>query len=312
MRYGLLFPGQGSHYVGMCARLVSQYEIARHIFEQAADILRYDLYGLISSATIKELSLSSIAQPAVVVASYALYSVFRHCFRQDPSAVLGHSLGEISALIAVEAIPFVDGLAFVQKRGELMLEAEQMNLGASGIVVDVSQKKLQAMIASFRSEHFVTITGYNSPNQLMVGGTEDGLDMLVNMLDQQGGEYIPFKMMPMKATAPFHCSLMQSLQAKYSLLVKELKIGKPKYPLWSTIRGAEAMDHTLIRESLQRQLLSPVLWQQALVGMAGNGLDRLIDIGPGETMKNLVFDTPGLPKCIAFDLCETRDSVLIK
>ncbi len=308
--FALLFPGQGSQYIGMCAELIQQFAVAEEVFEEANQVLNFDLRSLILNGNINELTLSENAQPAVVTASYALFRVFEELIDGKPVCAAGHSLGEISALIAAGALSFSDGLLYARKRGELMHHAVQEKKGGAGIVVDLDVKTLNTLIDSIKPYDYVTISGYNSPRQFIVAGTSSALLLLEKEVDKNGGEFIPFKMMPMKVDSPYHSNLMAFLTPQFRKILPSIKFKKTNFDIWSTITAKVITLSDSISDILCNQLILPVCWNQVLKGMCKAGVELLIDIGPQEIMSNLVKENPGLPISLAFDSKNDKEKII--
>ena len=217
-KFALLFPGQGSQYIGMCRDLIHHYPIAGNIFNEANAILNFDLRRLVLEGDIEALTLSENAQPAVLTASYASYCVFMQLVKQNPLCAMGHSLGEISALIASGAVEFAEALVYVQKRARIMQQAVDQHKGGSAVVTDLSGSVLIGLIDAISVDDvIVTISGYNSPNQFVVAGTNAGLFQLSKEISKAGGEFIPFKLIPMKVNAPYHCVLMTFAKSRLKM-----------------------------------------------------------------------------------------------
>ncbi|GAA0365694.1 ACP S-malonyltransferase [Bacillus horti] len=301
MKLALAFPGQGSQYIGMCNKLMMDFSVVNQVFEEANQALDSDLRSLIKNGKLEELTLSEHAQPAVVTASYALYRVFEEQTGLTPFCAVGHSLGEISALIAAGAMSFSDGVRFARKRGEIMHRAMQEKKGRAGIVVDLEEAALMSMINTICLDDYVAITGYNSPNQFIVAGHQTALQRLDKEVATEGGELIPFRMMPMKADAPYHSQLMTYLQPDIKQTLQKIDFNHTKFDVWSTVTGRiiEPTDH--IADILGDQLVQPVYWNQALSKINAQEVELIIDMGPQQITRNLVRENKTLPTCLAFD-----------
>jgi [acyl-carrier-protein] S-malonyltransferase len=247
------------------------------------------------------LTRSDYAQPAVLTASYALYRLFRERFGPAVQGAAGHSLGEISALAAAGAVSFAQAVDYVRKRGRLMQQAQQEKRGETGLALDLERTVLEDLIRQIRPHGYAAISGYNSPRQFVVAGVPSALRMLDRLADDHGGEWIPFRMVPMKANAPYHSELMEEYLAEWREAISQLAFKDPEFPVWSTVTGEAIRRAEDIPGILERQLTSPVLWTQALQGMAESGASLFIDIGPQQISRNLVREHAGLPECLAFD-----------
>lgn len=308
----LLFPGQGCQYIGMCKRELEEHPLVAEVFEEASDALELDMRALIFESDMPTLTLSENAQPAVVTASYALYRVLKQETGFVPDSAAGHSLGEISALIAAGALSFADGVRFARRRGALMHRAAEEKKGRAGLVLDLEVEKSEALVKQVCSEDYVTISGYNSPRQFIVAGHQSALLALEELVDEAGGEFFPFRMMPMKSDAPYHSKLMQFIRPEIEEALVELKFGKPQFEIWSTVSGQPIESAEAIPGLLAAQLVTPVYWNQVLAGMQEAGVDCFVDIGPQQIIRNLVRENTELPLALAFDDEADRESVIKK
>lgn len=283
-----LFPGQGSQYIGMCSDLLNTEPESRRIFAEASETLGFDLRALVLAGSLEQLTQSEYAQPAVLAASYTLFESFTRRSGILPDYAIGHSLGEITALVAAGALKFADGLRFTAARGALMHRAVREQRGRAGIVVDIGQEALEHIVASIRDLHYVSISGYNSPNQFVVAGEAQGLRLLDDKVDQAGGEFIPFRMMPMKADAPYHSELMHFIQPEIEEIVSELSFSAPEFAICSTVHGELIHQAADIPKLLTAQLLEPIRWIQALAQVQLRGATVWMDVGPGQSVKNML------------------------
>lgn len=284
----MLFPGQGSQYIGMCSELYYNNDNAKKLYNTASEILGFDLWNMIEKEKLQTLTKSKNAQPAILVSSYVLYQEFFNKFGQLPTIAVGHSLGEISALMCAGSLTFEDGVSFVKQRGILMDMALEEKIGFCGIVTDVETEVLESVIQKINETGYVTITGYNSPNQLMVGGEKTVERLLDDQISNLGGQYIPFRMIPMKANAPYHSKLMEFLKPKFTEILSQVNIKSPAFPILSTVSGEIISDPSKISESLINQLVTPVKWTQALEKLKSMGIECLVDIGPNKIVKSCI------------------------
>ncbi|MGQ8872751.1 ACP S-malonyltransferase [Paenibacillus sp. TSA_86.1] len=300
-----LFPGQGSQYIGMCSDLLNNEPEAMLIFAEASEVVGFDLRTLILAGSLEQLTQSEYAQPAVLTASYARFDSFVRRTGITPDYAIGHSLGEIAALVAAGALKFGDAVRFTAARGALMHQAIQEQKGRAGIVVDMSQAELESIVTNIRETHYVTISGYNSPNQFVVAGEAIGLRLLDDIVDRAGGEFIPFRMMPMKADAPYHSELMQFIQPEMEAMVSKLSFFTPEFSICSTVNGKFIRETEEIPRLLTDQLLQPIHWIQALAQVQRMGATTWMDVGPSQSVRNMLaeYDT----SIIAYSLDDPHD-----
>lgn len=311
MNTTILFPGQGSQYINMCSNLEKDFLIVRQIFEEANESLGFNIKKMIETSTMEELTRSENAQPAIIAASYAFYKVFEQLTGVKPDYAAGHSLGEISALIAAGAMSFKDGIVYARKRGQIMAKAAEGKRGRAGVVIDVEENKLREIIEDINKNDYVIISGYNSPKQFIVAGTESAVLKIDDKLDEIGAQFIPFRMIPMKADAPYHTELMAYLKEELESILSEIKFKGLEFKIYSTVTGSLITERDNIGEILSRQLISPIKWNQAVDKINNSGTDLFIDIGPKTIMRNLMRENSELKQQIlAFDDKDDRKSIL--
>ena len=301
MRYSIVFPGQGSQYTGMSSAVMKKNPEAVHIFEEASDVLGLDLHGMIEKTSMKEITKSENAQPAVLTTSYALFRTFINSVEVMPKSLAGHSLGEITALVCAKSIPFAQGVAFARDRGKIMQKALDDNKGFTGVVTDLTVAQVEGLLEEAKKMGYVAITGYNSPKQLILGGERRALRVLDDAVDEAGGQFIPFRMIPMKADAPYHSELMSDIEPMVKDIVDGIRFSKPIYTIWSSVTGSIIKSETAIPQILIKQLISPIQWMQALNGISEDGVDFIVDIGPNKIMRNLAGEYENLPVSLAYD-----------
>ena len=309
MNYVMLFPGQGSQYLHMCHDLYGKSDEVRKIFETSSELLGYDLWQMIEHGDLKTLTRSQNAQPAVLTASYALYQNFIKKYGKKPDMVVGHSLGEISALVCTGSIPFEDAICFVRSRGELMERAFQEKLGFAGIITDMEQNELERILSELNEEGYVAITGYNSPNQFMVRGNTQIEKILDDKIEACGGQYIPHRMIPMKVNAPYHSRLMNIYQKDFEKMLEGIKFSVPDVTVFSTVSGSMIQNESEIPKLLIEQMASPILWNQAIEEIVKKKYDAYIDIGPNKIIRNLIEEKTRTLCVLAADDREEEEKI---
>lgn len=310
MKAALAFPGQGSQYLGMCKHLLNEHKVAREVFNEACHTLDFDITSLIMNSNLEELTLSENAQPAVITASQALYRVFKKETNIHPVAVAGHSLGEISAMIALNVMSFSDGVRYARKRGEIMHQVIHKDLGRAAVVTDMDVIQLETMLNAIRKNDYAIISGYNTANQFIVAGSNTALKKLEKDVHSYGGELIPFRMIPMKADAPYHSELMGEYQSLLWEAFQDVTLNPPSTDLWSTVTGEKVHTAKQIRENIHHQFVSPVLWTHVLEKIEKSGVDVIIDIGPQQIMRNFIRESNNEMSAYAFDDDTDREELL--
>lgn len=308
-KISVLFPGLGCQYPRMCIPLIQRYRYIKDIFDEASDVLTKDLVSLISEGSMFELTVSKEAQSLIVVTSYALFEILKRELGVTFCFLAGHSLGEITAMVIADCLSFSEAVCFTKGRGQLMQRAAEAVEGSTGLAVDIMEEKLRDIVSSIAKNNYVCISGYNSPNQLMVAGTKAGVKAVAEGVYDYGGEFIPFKMMPMKVDAPYHSHLMMPYQLEYQELLDKISFSEPDLPVWSTVTGGAIKSAEEISEILLKQLVLPVQWSQILTALCNKGVELFIDIGPSQIIKNLVNEDESLSPCLSFDDAQERRKI---
>ncbi|MCM3746394.1 ACP S-malonyltransferase [Paenibacillus pasadenensis] len=283
-KMAFLFPGQGSHFVGMSKGLYDQYEIVKQTFQEASDVLGYDLAKLCFDGPLSELSKAKNSQPAILVSSVASFRVYMQELGIVPQFLAGHSLGEYAAFTCAGAIRFADAVQLLHERGQLTDEVAASGVGAMSIVDGVDRKlveqECQAMMQDGRQ---VWVSCYNSPNQTAISGDSDAVMELEDRLANHGGLATP-----LLASAPFHCSYMQPMADKLLDKLNRLPYGFFKYPV-ITNRNAEPTAHPdKVAHNLGLHLTQPVQWERTMNYFKHKGVTLAIEMGPKNVLTNMV------------------------
>ena len=185
----------------------------------------------------------------------------------------------------------------------------ESKIGFAGIVLDMNLEGLQEVLSRLNEKGYVAITGYNSAGQFMVGGVRELERVVDDEITDCGGQYVPHRMIPMKANAPFHSLLMKEMQPKLKELLDTMAFHAPRYPILSTVSGEIINDSTDIKDILLNQMVQPILWNQAIEKMQEKDIDAFIDVGPNKIMKNLVQENEKCKNVFAVDAKEDRQEI---
>ncbi|MCC6954611.1 MAG: ACP S-malonyltransferase [Deltaproteobacteria bacterium] len=276
---GGLFPGQGSQSVGMGRDFAEHSELARAIFNEANETLGYDLKALCLEGPLENLTLTQNAQPAILTVSYIAYRLAE----VTPVAAAGHSLGEYTALVAAEALSFRDAVQLVHRRGKYLQEAVPEGAGKMIAVLGPTVPEIEAVIATV-DVGVKEIANINSPGQTVVSGDVAGIDALAAALTKAG-----MKVIPLKVSAPFHCSLMKSAERKLAEDIAKVSFSDPKFPVYSNVTATKVTSGSEAKELLVKQVCSPVRWTESMQNMIRDfDLKQSIEFGAGGVLSNLL------------------------
>jgi [acyl-carrier-protein] S-malonyltransferase len=301
----LLFPGQGTQYVGMGKVFSEQFPIAARTFEEANDILGFNLKDLCFNGDLNELSQTENTQPAILAVTVAMYRVLWQEVDLEPDYLTGHSLGEISALTCAEGISFPDALKIVRERGRAMQNAV---LAGNGAMLAVNGIEAALVEAECNKERMngkpVAISNYNSPLQQVISGSTGAVQKVGAILEKAGANLIP-----LQVSAPFHSVLMESAARAFQAELGKYTFRKLKWPVISNVNARPYKSQADIVPTLVQQMVKPVQWRQTVEFLQEQGVRTAIEIGPKAILKNLMKYNAHDILTLAYDLGEDRDVV---
>lgn len=280
----LLFPGQGSQYVGMAKSLCESYEEAREVFEEANEALGFNIGKLCFEGSIEELTRTENTQPSILTASVATYRVFIKEIGIEPTIAAGHSLGEISALCCAGGINFTDAVKIVRQRGKFMQEAVPVGIGSMAAISGVSEDIIEEECKKACSDgKLVAVSNYNSPDQIVISGNVEAVNEAGEILRAIGARIIP-----LRVSAPFHSSLMQPAADKLREELSKYNYGELKYPVIANVTAQPYPGRNSIIEYLTKQIIAPVRWKSSMEYLQSHGMDLAVELGPQMILRNLM------------------------
>ncbi|GKU80232.1 ACP S-malonyltransferase [Paenibacillus sp. L3-i20] len=283
-KIAFLFPGQGSHYVGMTKGLYDQYPIVKQTFEEANDVLGYNLTSLCFDGSLAELSKSKNAHPAILASSVASFRAYMQEFGIVPQFLAGHSLGEYSAFTCAGAIRYDDAIKLTHYRGKLTDEYADNGIGAMTIIDGVERSVVEADCKKMVTEgKQVSISCYNTGNQTAISGDNDSVMELEGLLLEHGGQVTP-----LLASAPFHSPLMQKLAEELSEKLNSIQYGFFKYPVITNINAQPTAHPEKISNNLFLHLTKPVQWEKTMHYMKKKGVTLAVEMGAKNVLTNMV------------------------
>jgi [acyl-carrier-protein] S-malonyltransferase len=284
MRIAWCFPGQGSQFVGMGKDLAERFARARDVFDRADRALE-KLSALCFEGPEADLRLTRNTQPAVLATSIAALAALREAAPglALPSSAAGHSLGEYSALVASGAIGLEDALRLVRLRGEAMQAAVPEGEGAMAAIIGVASDALAALCEEAREGEVVAPANFNAPGQIVIAGHAGAVSRAMKLVAQRKGKAIP-----LKVSAPFHCSLMAPAVSALRPHLDAIPIGALSFPVIANVDAEPHRDPARVKDLLLRQIDHPVRWEETVAGMAADGVTHIFEIGPGKVLAGLV------------------------
>jgi len=282
MALGFMFPGQGSQSVGMLGDLAERHPIIRATFDEAGDAIGRPLWQIVSSGPDAELVRTENTQPALLAASIAVWRVWLAAGGPRPTVLAGHSLGEYSALVAADAIAFIDAVRLVHRRGQLMQAAVPQGEGAMAAILGLDDEGVEAACASI--DEVVSAANYNAPGQVVIAGTASGVARAIEACKARGAK----RATALPVSGPFHCALMRPAQDAFAADLEAVAIRMPSIPVVQNVDASIADSEAGVRSRLLAQIASPVLWTRCVQTMAKAGATRLAECGPGRVLSGLV------------------------
>ena len=285
-KIAFVFPGQGSQKIGMGKDLVENYPEAKILLNRANEALkeeRVDIGKICFEGPEEELKNTVNAQPAILTISTILYKLLRKN-KIKPSVVAGHSLGEYSALVASSAIKFEDAVKLVRKRGEYMQSATPAGTGSMLAIIGLEKDEISKMCEKINDIGIVEIANHNSPTQIVVSGEIKALKKLSVMAKEKGAR----RVIPLKVSAPFHSSFMETAKENLARYLEKVKINNPKIPISCNVSANYVRNKEEVRSALIKQMTHPVKWVDTITKMNSEGINYFIEIGPGKVLKGLI------------------------
>jgi [acyl-carrier-protein] S-malonyltransferase len=267
-----VFPGQASQFVGMGKDLYEESSIAKELFHQANELLGFSISDVMFEGTDEDLKATNITQPAVF-----LHSVIKAKMAGDdfqPDVVAGHSLGELSALVANGALSFEDGLLLVNQRAQAMQKACELVDSTMAAIVGLEDEQVEEVCDSI-TEEVVVAANYNCPGQLVISGSVKGIDIAVEKLKEAGAR----RAIVLPVGGAFHSPLMEPAKQQLQAAIEQTNFGQPNCPIYQNVTAQSSTDPETIQQNLIAQLTSPVRWTQTMKNMIADGVTEFIEVG---------------------------------
>ena len=280
-KIAFIFPGQASQYVGMGKELFNSYEESRTVFEKADQTLGFSISRLCFEGPAEEVQLTPNTQPAILTTSIAIWVLLR-ASGVKPDYVAGHSLGEYSALVAAESLSFEHAVSLVRKRGQYMQEAVPVGEGSMAAIIALERPKVEKICQQVGEG--VQPANYNSPVQIVISGTREGVDKAVELSLQAGAKRATL----LPVSAPFHSKLMLPAQEKLKVHIERTMFHPLLIPLVTNVNARVIHTPQEAKDSLIRQVTSPVRWEDSMRHLIAQGVSTFVEVGPGRVLTNLI------------------------
>ncbi len=285
MSYAWLFPGQGAQKVGMGQALYEQSAAAREVFARADEALGFSISKLCFEGPDADLILTQNTQPAILTTSIAALAAVREKYPELPLPAFsaGHSLGEYSALVAAEALSLEDAVRLVHLRGSAMQEAVPSGQGKMAAIMGGDTEAVRTLCQDAAEGEALSPANYNAPGQIVIAGAAAAVDRAVALSKERS-----LKAIPLKVSAPFHCSLMAPAAEKVRDALEHVSLRTPKFPVVANVTAEPNEDAESIAALLIQQVDSAVLWDSSITSMVARGVTRALELGPGQVLSGLI------------------------
>ncbi|NLZ94077.1 MAG: ACP S-malonyltransferase [Firmicutes bacterium] len=282
-KIAFIFPGQGAQYIGMGKELADLFPTAGQVFAAADEALKMQLPEIIFNGSAEQLKQTEITQPAIVATSVACLQVLRQQ-GVEPDAVAGLSLGEYSALIAAGSFEFADALKLVQKRGRFMQEAVPPGVGSMAAIIGLAREKVEAACRQAAELGVVEPANYNTPEQIVIAGEITALRRAGEIAKELGAK----RVIELNVSAPFHCSLLRSVEPLLAAELNKVTVREAKVPVVANVTADYVSTPVAIKDALIRQVSHSVMWQDSMEKLVLDGFDHFIEVGPGKSLTGLM------------------------
>ncbi|MEZ9257772.1 ACP S-malonyltransferase [Vibrio splendidus] len=282
-KFAIVFPGQGSQAIGMLADLGEQYDVVKKTFAEASEALGYDLWALVQDGPVENLNETFRTQPALLAASVAIWRVWQELGLEQPANLAGHSLGEYSALVCAGVIDFKDAIKLVELRGQLMQEAVPAGVGAMYAIIGLDDEAIAKACEEAAQDEVVSPVNFNSPGQVVIAGNKAAVERAGALCKQAGAK----RALPLPVSVPSHCALMKPAADKLAVALEALEFNAPALPVINNVDVIAETDPAKIKSALVRQLYSPVRWTEGVQAMNEQGVEKLLELGPGKVLTGL-------------------------
>jgi [acyl-carrier-protein] S-malonyltransferase len=279
MKKAYVFPGQGAQFSGMGSDIYQSNEIAKQLFDRANEILGFEITKIMFEGSADDLKQTKVTQPAVFLHSVILSKTIANF---SPDMVAGHSLGELSALVANNTLTFEDGLNLVHKRALAMQSACEQNPSTMAAILGLEDQVVEDGCRQI--DDVVVAANYNCPGQLVISGSNEGIEKACELMKELGAK----RALPLPVGGAFHSPLMEPARAELQAAIESTQFNTPSCPIYQNVPASAVSDPATIKENLIAQLTAPVRWTQSVQAMVNDGATHFTEVGPGKVLSGLI------------------------
>ena len=283
MKYSIVFPGQGSQSLGMLSDLNQNFSVVREAFQEASDAVSVDLWKIMNEDQ-EALNLTENTQPIMLAAGFATYKILSEEISLSPSSMAGHSLGEYTALVASSSLNFFDAIRLVRKRGEVMQSAVPNGSGSMAAILGLDDSVIIEECNKASQKGIVEAVNFNSPGQVVIAGEKEAVAYACELLKEAGAK----RALVLPVSVPSHCSLMKEAASEFKESVDNIEFRMNDVKVIHNVDADYSNSTEEIKSKLIEQLYKPVLWTSSILKMKGDGVERIIETGPGKVLSGLI------------------------
>jgi len=278
-----IFPGQGAQYIGMGKEFYNNFRVAKEVFEEADDTLRFSISSLCFQGPEEELRLTENTQPAILTTSIAALKVLQTEKGIDPQFAAGHSLGEYSALVASGGLTFSEAVQTVRLRGKFMQEAVPVGEGAMAAILGMEREEVEKLCEEAGDQEVLSPANFNCPGQIVIAGHSKAVQRAIERVKQDGKRAV---LLPV--SAPFHSPLMKPAGARLEKVLEEISVKDLNVPVVTNVEAEINTSKEKVKALLVAQVSSPVRWEESMRRMIKEGIEKVLEIGPGKVLSGLM------------------------
>ncbi|MDH5327372.1 MAG: ACP S-malonyltransferase [Gammaproteobacteria bacterium] len=283
MSLAFVFPGQGSQSVGMLTALAEQFPVVTQTYELASQVLNYDLWDVVQNGPVEKLNQTDVTQPAMLCAGVAVWRVWQEKQGPQPTVLAGHSLGEYTALVCAGVLELKDAVALVADRGRFMQEAVPAGEGAMAAIIGLEDAQVIKACEDSTQDEVVQAVNFNSPGQVVIAGNTAAVERAVEACKSAGAK----RALVLPVSVPSHCQLMEPAAHYLAERLRNISFNSAAIAVINNVDVSVSNEADEVKDALVRQLCNPVRWVDTVNKMAADGVDTIVECGPGKVLMGL-------------------------